>query len=227
MILIEDLDANMPALIERITSLYNEKKNNSRRLIISVAGIPGAGKSTVTRMLCENLNKKLNRQLAAVIPQDGFHYYREELMGMKGYLNIMKRRGAPFTFNSTRLLQLLQEVKQNVNDTIYVPEFNHELKDPTEDSIVISPQIEIIILEGNYVHLNDVGWKEIQFLTDEKWFVSADFDTIKKRLAKRHIQAGICATMNESIQRVESNDLVNATYIIDHSVEPDIIIRNQ
>lgn len=227
MILKGSLDANIEVLTQRAISLYSKKKDKSQRLIISIAGVPGSGKSTVTEKVCKNLNKILCLQTATILPQDGFHYYRDELMAMKDTQELMKRRGAPFTFNSSRFLQLVKEIKMDHNVTLFAPNFNHDLKDPEENSIKISPLIEIILVEGNYVHLEDETWREIHALSDDKWFVVADFDTIKQRLVQRHIQAGICVTMNESIQRVDANDLLNAKYIIDNSIRPDIILMNQ
>lgn len=227
MILEGSLDSNIETLTQRAIRLYHERKDSSQRLIVSVAGVPGSGKSTITGKVCNSLNKTLGLQIAIVLPQDGFHYYRKELMAMNDTDVLIKRRGAPFTFNNSRFLQLVKEVKECGNTTIFAPSFDHELKDPQENSIEISPLVKIILLEGNYVHLKDDGWREIHRLSDEKWLVLADLDTIKHRLVQRHILAGICSTIDESVSRVESNDLVNANYIVDHSVQPDIIFMNQ
>lgn len=229
MILEDDLDANIETLTQRVIRLYHEKKkeNSSQRLIVSVAGVPGSGKSTITAKVCKNLNKTLGSKIATVLPQDGFHYYRKELMDMRNAQVLIKRRGAPFTFDSSRLLELVKKVKKHGNCTIFAPSFDHELKDPQENSIEISPLMKIILLEGNYVHLKDDGWRELHSLSDEKWLILADLGVIKQRLVQRHIQAGICTSIDESIDRVESNDLVNANYVIDHSIQPDVILMNQ
>ena len=227
MILEGGLDSNIEKLTQSAIRLYNERKDSSQRLIISVAGVPGSGKSTITGKVCKKLNKALGRKIAIVLPQDGFHYYRKELMAMNDTDELMKRRGAPFTFNNSRFLQLVEEVKERGNTTIFAPSFDHEVKDPQENSIEISPLVKIVLLEGNYVHLKDDGWKDIHELSDEKWLVLADLDIIKHRLVQRHILAGICSTIDESVNRVETNDLVNANYIVNHSVQSDIIFMNQ
>ncbi|CUM55733.1 unnamed protein product [Debaryomyces fabryi] len=227
MILENDLDANIEKLTQRVIRLYHEKEDSNQRLIVSVAGVPGSGKSTITAKVCKSLNKMLGLQIATVLPQDGFHYYRKELMDMRNPEALIKRRGAPFTFNSSRLLELVKQVKKDGNTTIFVPSFDHELKDPQENSIEISPLMKIVLLEGNYVHLKDDGWRELHSLSDEKWLILADLNIIKQRLVQRHILAGICTSIDESVDRVESNDLINANYIIDHSIQPDVIFMNQ
>src|SRR5690606_29827441 len=62
------------------------------------------------------------------------------------------RRGSPFTFNSPRLLQLVQALAAPISDApIKAPSFDHSLKDPVEDDITILPTHRIVIMEGNYL----------------------------------------------------------------------------
>lgn len=51
--------------------------------------------------------------------------------------------------------------------SFYAPSFNHALKDPVERDINIPSTQRIVILEGNYLLLNDEPWKRIQDLVDE------------------------------------------------------------
>jgi pantothenate kinase len=57
-------------------------------LIVGVCGIPGAGKSTLSEKIQQNIPDSV------IVPMDGFHLYRKEL-DEEG----KKRRGASFTFN--------------------------------------------------------------------------------------------------------------------------------
>ncbi|CUM65877.1 uncharacterized protein PRCAT00003527001 [Priceomyces carsonii] len=221
----ERRDVDIEYLVDRLLN-FHERHQGPSRIIVTVAGVPGSGKSTVTKKVCDELNKKLGAAFVVVLPQDGFHYYRKELMNTADPEESMRRRGAPFTFNNEKLLAMVQRVKFRGNSTILAPDFSHQLKDPTENSIIITPQTRIVLVEGNYVHLNADSWKEISALADDKWTVLADLDMIKERLIKRHVEAGICANEKESEARVEKNDLVNAKYIIDHSVSPNIVIMN-
>lgn len=218
-----DQDSILDSLVERINLLYKSHKSNNR-IIINIAGIPGAGKTTLTRALCERINSELGKDAILVIPQDGFHYYRKELAAMENPEEAMKRRGAPFTFNSSKLVKLVKELKSK--DIVYAPDFDHKLKDPTENSIKVTKDTKIILLEGNYVLLKTDEWEELSELADEKWMVVTDPETIRKRLVQRHLDAGICKTAEESIERVETNDLVNAKYIIENSIEPDFKVSN-
>lgn len=45
----------------------------------------------------------------------------------------------------------------------------------------------MVIVEGNYLLLNEGVWKEVSSLFDEKWFIEVDIDTAMQRVCKRHI----------------------------------------
>ena len=72
---------------------------------IAVAGAPGSGKST----LCKELAASLNARgiCTTVIPMDGFHFYRRELDQMPNSEEAHSKRGSHWTFNSTRLIQVI------------------------------------------------------------------------------------------------------------------------
>lgn len=49
---------------------------------------------------------------------------------------------------------------------------------------------------------------------DEVWFVEVEEATARKRLVKRHVQAGIAANEEEAGKRADENDLVNGREIV-------------
>lgn len=56
--------------------------------LIAIAGVPGAGKSTISALISQHLPH------SQVVPMDGYHLYRNQLDEEQ-----MKRRGAAFTFD--------------------------------------------------------------------------------------------------------------------------------
>ena len=58
--------------LSRVTELLN---NANGRIIIGIVGKPGAGKSTLSTYLIENLPK----ESVAIVPMDGFHLSNKEL----------------------------------------------------------------------------------------------------------------------------------------------------
>ncbi|CUM53598.1 uncharacterized protein AC631_00818 [Debaryomyces fabryi] len=215
----------VPELVERVLKLQKDKteSNKDRRIIISIAGIPGSGKSTLSTEIVRQLNKSVK---AIAVQQDGFHLYRSELEKLPNPVEAFLRRGAPFTFDAKKFLNLVSHLydENYAGSPIKVPTFDHKLKDPVEDDKVIDPDTKVIIIEGNYVLLKDLYWNEISNYVDESWFVDVPLDLVKERIIKRHLEAGIAENEQEAIKRADNNDLLNAEYILKNSKPADLTI---
>lgn len=193
--------------------------NTDTRTVISLAGIPGSGKSTVSNAIMRKLGSQ-----AAILPQDGFHWPRDHLAKSDDPQEAFRRRGAPFTFDSRRFVETVASLKYNPE--VYAPSFDHALKDPMERGIYIGPETKIVIVEGSFVSLEDEIWTEIGNCVDECWFVDVDFNVARERIIARHLESGISDTLQEAQLRTDGNDLVNARYIIDHSKPFDVVIKS-
>ena len=111
-------------------------------------------------------------------------------------------------------------------ELLYAPSFDHALKDPVQNAIPISSRNRLIVIEGNYTLLNQKPWNEIANLCEEKWFVDANREVVKQRLAQRHLLAGIETDALAAEQRAEENDLPNGDFIRDMLIAPDVVIQN-
>ncbi|CCH47070.1 putative uridine kinase [Wickerhamomyces ciferrii] len=193
-----------------------------------LAGSPGSGKSTISRHIIEKINALYGEEVAIVVTQDGFHYYRHELEKFPNKEEAFKRRGAPFTFDSELFLKLIKVLREPINDNLIItaPDFNHKVKDPQSNAIYIKPEHKIIIIEGNYVLLKDENWKEIGSLVDERWKIHVEPKIARSRIVKRHIESGISSTIEKAIKRCDDNDMINAEYIRLNSCVPDLTIES-
>ncbi|WJX84318.1 hypothetical protein P8452_66907 [Trifolium repens] len=228
------VDEIYDALVRRILPPASVSLNPNYKFFVGLAGPPGAGKSTIAHEVASRINKlwpekasSFNSQVrppdvAIVVPMDGFHLYRSELDAMKNPEEAHARRGAPWTFNPTRLLTCLKNLR--VHGSVYAPSFDHGVGDPVEDDIFVNLQHKIIIVEGNYLLLEDGVWKEISSLFDEKWFIDIDIDKAMQRVLKRHISTDKPADIAK--QRVENNDRLNAELILKSKKNADIIIKS-
>ncbi len=61
---------------------------------------------------------------------DGFHYYKKQLEEFNDPSFVVYRRGAPYTFNSKKLLDKLKEVKSGAGGVVKFPSFAHSEGDP-------------------------------------------------------------------------------------------------
>lgn len=213
----DDIDS----LVKRIETLTLRKCPN--RVLVSVAGVPGAGKTTLVKKLAAELSAK-HRIKTQILPQDGFHYYRSELLKFDDPQTAIDRRGAPFTFNAAKYVETVKQTIQKPYKDVYAPSFDHSIKDPKENDICISSDVAVVLLEGNYVNLKDEPWCELNKIVDEKWFITTDLELVRKRLIARHLEAGIASTPEEAMARADLNDLKNGDYILKHSFPSDLEI---
>ncbi|CDO92646.1 unnamed protein product [Kluyveromyces dobzhanskii CBS 2104] len=107
---------------------------------------------------------------------------------------------------------------------ISFPGFDHAMKDPSPDQHTVHKFTRVLILEGLYLLLDQENWSQIYdaiartdaFLI---WTITSDESAIEQRVAKRHVQSGICLTLDEGIQRFRANDQINGRLIQSHSVK--------
>lgn len=108
--------------------------------------------------------------------QDGFHYPQTILSSMNSTECPFQRRGAPFTFDSEAFVAFVRRLRgADVTEideptlALYAPSFDHAAKDPVEDDIYISSAQRVVILEGNYLLMDEWPWDGIQGLVDETY----------------------------------------------------------
>lgn len=200
-----------------------QRINSQRRIIIAVAGVPGAGKSTLVERLIELLEQQ--RIVSKLLPQDGFHYYRSQLEKFPNREEAFRRRGAPFTFDAQRFVSTVESL--HAAGTVCAPLFDHRLKDPKENDIVISSGVQVVFVEGNYVGLKEDPWYKVSAASDELWLVDIDSALVRERLIARHVATKVCSSYQEAVERCDGSDGDNAQYIRDHLKTPDVVVTLQ
>jgi pantothenate kinase len=151
------------------------------RAVLGVAGSPGSGKTTLVTALAGVLGP-----LAAHVPMDGFHLADAELarLGRAG------RKGAADTFDAGGYVALLRRLRADTDDVVYAPAFERELEQPVAGSIAVPRSARLVLTEGNYLLLDEPGWREVRAELDEAWFCAVDDDVRRDRLLARHVEFG-------------------------------------
>lgn len=175
------------------------------------------------------------RDIAFVLPMDGYHLTRAQLSAMPNSEEAHYRRGAAFTFDAEGYLKLVQRLRKVIEPgsrTVWAPSFDHAIKDPVADDISIPRTARVVIIEGLYVGLtypipkdepkkgtkefSDSCWTEACELLDEVWLISVPIPVATERVARRNFKAGLSPSLEAALKRTVENDMQNAREILDH-----------
>ena len=174
-----DLINSLDQVIERINA-FNASAN--KRIIIGIVGKPGAGKSTLTEHILNNLPKGV----ATIVPMDGYHLSNKVLKELKR----ADRKGAPDTFDVAGFASLVKRIRSEQTQNIYYPIFDRAIEESIAAQGVVTSATKVVIIEGNYLLHDDGGWEVCNDLLDESWMVDVDDDKRISRLISRHIAYG-------------------------------------
>ena len=129
--------------LHAVTNRFLGRKDGRVPYILGIGGSVAVGKSTTARVLRALLARWPDHPRVDLITTDGFLYPNAELERR----GLMNRKGFPESFDTTRLLNFLHEVKsgrQNVEAPVY-SHFHYDII-PGQTAIVDRP--DILIVEG-------------------------------------------------------------------------------
>jgi pantothenate kinase len=186
-----------------------------KRYIVAIAGPPGAGKSTFAQALLLLLKEKSIQ--AKIISMDGFHLDNSILVDR----NLLDRKGAPATFDTAGFIHLMNRLS-NFEDDVVIPEFDRNKDLSIAGSCIISTKDKVLIVEGNYLLIEEEPWTKLKKTWDQTIFINPGIDTLEQRLLNRWLMHGL--DTQDAKKRTLSNDLPNARYVIEKSSDSDIQI---
>lgn len=193
---------------------------DSPRAILGIAGCPGSGKSTLVDALLAGIHAVMGDGWVAHIPMDGFHLADAQLdrIGVRG------RKGAPETFDAAGYAHLLERVKREADDVVYVPGFDRTLEQPLAAALVVLPSVRLVVTEGNYLLLDDPHWARARRAMDAVWFVASEETMRVERLVARHVRFG--KTPHEARDWVATTDQRNSELVAGTLAKADRVIVN-
>jgi pantothenate kinase len=181
------------------------------RFLVALAGPPAAGKST----LAETLVTALGRGAKAV-PMDGFHYDDAVLIAR----GARDRKGAPDTFDVRGFLHLLRRLRRE--DEVAIPLFDRGLEISRAGADIVTAEDRILVVEGNYLLLDEAPWLEAQPLFDLTVWIDVPEAELERRLHARWAHYG--KTPAEAQQWIDSNDLPNIRRVVQGSGRADLVV---
>lgn len=197
------------------------------RLVLGLAGLPGAGKSTWGRWIAQAVNQRAGQGLMQTVGMDGFHLSRAVLARLPDPAQALRRRGAPWTFDPAGLARRVQALRDAVRDTpprgVAWPGFEHGVGDPVEDALQVAPAVRVVLVEGLYLLHQGDGWN-LDGLLDECWYLDVDPGVAMERLLARH-SASWSLSREQARARWADNDRLNADIVLASRQRADRWVR--
>ena len=215
------VDGIFVPLLEKLTGM---QRAAGRRILVLLAAPPGAGKSTLASFL-----ERLSRERAGLCPvqavgMDGFHRRQEYLLSHTTErdgktIRMVEVKGAPVTFDLEKLLSAVRRVA--AGETCGWPVYDRLLHNPVEDALTVDG--EIVLLEGNYLLLDEEGWRDLAAYADYTVSVSAGEELLRDRLIDRKIHTGVAE--DAAVRFVDYSDMPNVRLCLAKSVPADLRLR--
>lgn len=202
----------------RIAGMLLAQAGTTKRVMVAISGPPGAGKST----LADSLHRALTDrgETAAVLPMDGFHLDNAILVER----GLLSRKGAPNTFDVRGLKDILTAVR-TADVEVLVPVFDRSRELAIASARAISPTDRFILVEGNYLLLDQMPWSELAPLFDFSIFIAPSMKTLELRLCERWQSYGL--PPEAIVQKLDGNDLPNGRLVLESSRSADILVLEE
>jgi pantothenate kinase len=180
----------------------------AHRNLIAVSGPPGSGKSSLAASLVQHLPD------AALVPMDGFHL-DDRILEARA---LRQRKGAVETFDAEGFVALTHRLRQPETEVIH-PVFDRTREVSLAGAGVVRPSARFIVIEGNYLLLDQHPWTQVQY--DLTVMLSVPRAELSRRLASRWRALGKTDTQ---IAAHLENDLKNAEFVIRRSRTADAVL---
>lgn len=203
----EEIENIFKPFLIQLNELYEQKH---RRIVAFFAAPAGAGKTTLLCML-EKLALEMNLSFQG-IGMDGFHHYQDYLESHfisreNHFIKMSEVKGCPETFDIVKLKKKIHEL--HTQDRVLWPYYDRPSHNPIEDQIVVSKNI--VLIEGNYLLLDQPLWRDLIKECDYAVFMKCDRFFLKPRLVAR--KARNC-DLKQAEAFVERSDMFNVDLVL-------------
>lgn len=211
--------------IARADAARRARADGPARTVALLAAPPGSGKSTLATLL-EGFSRELEgcAPLSAV-GMDGFHFPNSYLdahhLGDDPARPALRSvKGAPETFDVCGLATKLNETRRSAGAVPW-PAYSRVTHDVVADAIEVTG--EVVLVEGNYLLLDEPIWRDLRTSADLTVFLAADEGLLRGRLVGRKVAGGMSREDAEAFYL--ASDEPNVRRVLAGSLPADMTLR--
>ncbi|KAL4964629.1 uncharacterized protein BDV14DRAFT_200682 [Aspergillus stella-maris] len=130
---------------------------------------------------------------------DGFLYPRKYLDSLPNYEGAYP---AHWSFDAAGVRSLVKALalnKTTEKEVIQVPQFGPTIADSGEETILVSPEISLVFLEGEHSAYGQSPWSGFEHLVDDTWFLNDNIESMKQRLGEGILGSGTTRSYENAI----------------------------
>ena len=200
--------------IASIAAAIFKRAAKAERFVVAIAGPPGSGKSTLAERLHE-----VFQDASAVVSMDGFHF-DDIVLNSRG---LRSRKGAPETFDHAGFAVLLKRIRAGEPE-IAIPVFYRSMELSRAGAAIIGSDVKFILVEGNYLLLDEEPWSTLGGLFDFSIFVDVPRSELERRLMERWRDHG--KSDEDARTWIASNDLPNIKRVLARRRQADLVVTH-
>lgn len=211
------IDTIFLPLLKTLTAKQQQK---NERLLVFLAAPPAVGKTTLT-LLFEHLAANAPEvEPVQALSLDGFHYPQAYLKSHTipteaGFVPMTAVKGCPETYDLTKLKEKLQTLREGPAQW---PIYDRTLHDISPETTPVTANI--IFIEGNWLLLDELHWRDLKDMSDYAIFISAEENVLKPRLIERKILGGLSSGAAEKFYY--TSDSKNVRRVLEHRLPADL-----
>lgn len=204
-------------------------KGAGARTLVGIAGPGGSGKSVFAGLLSVIMQGGFAGAGpgVALCTMDGFHYpnahldshFARDAEGRRVSLRALK--GTPDTFDADGFVRCLRELR--AGRSVTVPRYDRRLHDPVADGPRIGPDRRVVLVEGNYLLLDDGAWAGVAGLLDLRLFLTLPAEALREAMIRRHVRGG--RSREDAARHFERVDGPNGRLIMSTAHRADLVVR--
>ncbi|MGO8701483.1 MAG: hypothetical protein ACLQVY_27680 [Limisphaerales bacterium] len=198
-------------LFAEVVEIYRAK--GKPRVVIGIAGAPGAGKSVVA-VLLQNMARQADLPFALEsITIDAYHFPNQFLLSHFSEGKPLKQvKGRFDTYDAKALAGDLKAF--SAGEAVSFPTYSRILHDPVKNGVVVAAKEALLIVEGQWLLFDREGWEDVGPHLDYAIFIDSDPVRAKVPVLKRHMAGGRTwedASRHYELVDARNSDLVQTT----------------